>query len=400
MMQIWQDMLQRITSRVANGMEAADMAGKLELMLVRLQAEPARDQADLAFRCIAALPWSIHEPPLHDIQTSCLLRLGRIFNLLGAVEMAETAFHQAMTLASVYSIPRIEAIAHMEIGELARRKGQLTIAQYHQNKALGIGESFSLDTEFADALNNLANVAIESGNLDEAEKLLIRCLEIAERQHEIRLQGHVYNNMGVVKCLRASFPDAISEFARAVPRREQAGDDKGLCETFHNIGLAYLDSGDMTRATEYTMKALDKAQEIRDLFQESHVMLTMMELAEQTGDYPYALSMADQLSLRQESLGDRPGQAETRKLVGRILLKQGRLEEAETALSRAISQFRALGLMPGEAETSKALALCIRELGRIDESRELLLKARTLFNSIGNQPEVDNIDTLMREITR
>ncbi len=380
------------------GSGAADTAGKLELMLIRLHADPRPDQAELAARCIANFSWSSLKPPQHDTRISCMILLGRIHNLLGSVELAEIAFNQAATLAQASGLPRFLAIAHMELGELARRKGALKTAAFHQETALEIGESSDLDRERADALNNLAIIAIESGDLDKAETLLSSSLEIAERINEIRLEGHIYNNLGVVDCLRAQFTEAISEFSRAIPLREQAGDGKGLSETYHNMGLAYLDSGDAERAADFTRKALAKAQEIKDKIQETHIMLTMAELTSHTGDYIYALSMTEQLEKRQNDLGDRPGLAETRKLAGNIFLRQGVFKKAEEALASAVAMFQSLGLLPGEAEATKSLGVCISKQGRWNESRELLLKARNLFQNLGNPTEISGIDTLIQDL--
>lgn len=396
MKQTWQDILHKLTTGRLTGDETVDIAGKLELMLVRLQAEPCGDQADLASRCIAAVTWSTLDQPMNDVQISCIIRLGRIFNHLADVDHAEICFHQAVTLGKIHSQQRLQAVAHMELGELARRRGRLTVARYHQTQALDIGASEGLDREQADARNNLANIAIESGDLDKAETLLAESLDIAERIGETRLEGHIYNNLGVINCLRGRFAEAISDYSRALPKREQAEDEKGMSETYHNMGLAYLDSGDLDRAAVFTQKALDKAQEIKDSGQETHILLTLTELTSHKEDYLYALSMADQLTHRQERLGDRPGLAETKKLVGTILLKQGILNQAETALSAAMTMFRSLGLLPGEAESMKTLGLCFSRQGRNHESLEVWKKARALFQNLGNLNETNEIDALMK----
>jgi len=394
----WQDMINALRSGDSGPADLSDTAGltgKLELMLIRLQADPCPDRAADAMEIIELLPWRTLPVPENETLLICIIRLGRILSRLGRIDRADAVFRMAVDRAGETSCPRLPAIAHMELGELARRRGMLDIAADHQTRAMESAREAGLDREEADALNNLANVAIESGDLDRAETLLGKSLDIAESIGETRLEGHIYNNLGVINCLRGQFDDALSDFNRAIPLREQAGDTRGLSETYHNMGLALLDSGRPDTAVDYVNRALTLAQDNRDAGQEAHIMLTLTELTYHRQDLNYALSMAEQLSQRQDAMGDRPGLAETHKLIGRIYLDQDIFKKAEDYLNTAITMFRSLGLRPGEAETLKTLGVCCLRQGKTSESRSFLERARNLFARLGNQMEINAIDTLM-----
>lgn len=389
----WKDIADRLRSRAFDSPGSMDIPGKLELMLIRLQADPSPDPATSAMECIASIPWTQLTSQHRENFLICTLRMGRIFTVLGQFDSAETTFMTAVNEAS--SCPRLQAIAHMEIGELARRRGHLDVAREHQTRAMNLGRAEGLDRETADAMNNLANVAIESGDLDRAEMLLGKSLALAETLGEIRLEGHIYNNLGVINCLRGRFDDALSDFNRSIPLREQVKDIGGLSETYHNMGLALLDSGHPDTAVDYVDRALALAQDTHDRGQEALILLTRTELTYCRKDLTYALSMAEQLSQRQIAMGDQPGLAETHKLIGKIHLDQDSFEQAENSLNTAISMFRTLGLKPGEAETLKTLGLCCLRQGKTSESRTFLTRARDLFAMLGNTIEIKAIDALM-----
>ncbi|MBN1295143.1 tetratricopeptide repeat protein [bacterium] len=390
----WQNMVQRLETRPLSGIACRDIAGEIEMMMIHLPVDPGAAMLDIARQCLRLMTPLPGASEIRDILSRCLIRLGRVNHRLGNPELATDLFTQAADCARIAECPHLEAIAYMEIGELARRRGDLNTAHTYQSGALTISEATGLDREQADALNNMANIAIESGDLDTAECLLTRSLAIAEDIGETRLEGHIYNNLGVINSLRGCFDEAIADFTRALPRREQAGDEKGVSETYHNLGLAYLDSGNPALSDTYIKKALEKARDIRDAGQETHILLTVTELLYHTMDYAYALTMAEQLTHRQVEIDDQPGLAETKKLMGRIFLDQGAIEQAEHALSNAANMFRELGMLPGEAETLKELGICCRRQGRITESNSYLHQARTLFEYLGNRREIDSIDTI------
>ncbi|MCD4654859.1 tetratricopeptide repeat protein, partial [bacterium] len=286
MNQEWQKILKELNSRSLSGVDMVEFPGRIELMLVRFQTQPDLEQIDLVIKCLEILPWSEIVPRHDDVHQRCLIRCGRILNLLGDRNRAEEFFLRAIDETS-NRFPGMTSIAYMELGDLYRRRGKLEKASIQQNLALSIARKGDLDREKADALNNLALIATEAGRLDEAEKFLTESLGLAEEICEIRLEGHVYNNFGVINCMRGHFDNALSEFSRAIPKREQAGDEKGMSETFHNMSLAYLDSGKMELAEIFARKALDKAHCIQDKGQETHIMLTLTELTMHTRDYAY-----------------------------------------------------------------------------------------------------------------
>ena len=124
----------------------------------------------------------------------------------------------------------------------------------------------------------------------------------------------------------------------------------------------------------------------------------MAELVFQDKDFPFALSMTEQLTQRQNHLNDQLGLADSSKLMGSIYFAQGLLNKAEEYLKQAISMFQRLGVIPGEAESLKAMGLCCQKQGRIPESSDFFDQARKLFKSLGNMNEYNQIHLLQNNL--
>ena len=83
MNQEWQKILKELNSRSLSGVDMVEFPGRIELMLVRFQTQPDLEQIDLVIKCLEILPWSEIVPRHDDVHQRCLIRCGRILNLLG-----------------------------------------------------------------------------------------------------------------------------------------------------------------------------------------------------------------------------------------------------------------------------------------------------------------------------
>jgi len=395
----WRTLLNTIREWEIDDTRWPDVVRHSELLLIQMITENVDNGAvDSAMILYNTVPWHCFDSTLRELQIRWMLRLGRILDRFGRKDSAHEIFNHAAEIDDPNIPPRLTAIALLESGELARRQGNLARAHQAHHRALEIARKANLDRETADALNNLAILAIESGQLPKADELLRECLITADALCESRLIGHIYNNLGVIYCMKNEFQHALSEFLRAIPCREKSGDQKGLSETYHNISMTYKDLGNREKASEYLEKGLSIARRLNDRGQEANILLTRVELLILSGDDCFALSLAEEVADLQSRLQDLPGLAECHKLMGMIYRQREDWVKASTCLEKSVATFRSLGFTPGEAESLKELGMCARKRGQHDDAVACYKKSLELFISLGNKIEQEDIGKILNTL--
>ncbi len=395
----WQTLVNETREWGAGDARWPDIVRRSELLLIRMAAGTVNTGAiDSAMEFYRSVPWNLLNLSFKDAHPRWMLRIGRILDRFGRRDAAADMFNNAVRLAGENTSPRLTCIALMEQGELSRRQGDLSGAYLSQGRAMETARQNHLDREEADALNNLAIAAVESGHLNRAEDLLRDSLKLAEKISEKRLVGHIYNNLGVILCMKNVFQGALVEFARAIPCREAVNDAKGLSETYHNMSVTYKDMNDINRAEHMLEKALEITRKLNDKGQEANILLTRIELLILSGDDPFALSLAEQLADMQSQLKDLPGLAENHKLMANIYHRQNNLTEAVRHLEESVCTFRSLGILLGEAESLKELGSCVGQQGRVEDAAIYFRQSLKLFESLGNRAEQDELSRRLQSI--
>jgi two-component SAPR family response regulator/tetratricopeptide (TPR) repeat protein len=148
------------------------------------------------------------------------------------------------------------------------------------------------------------------------------------------------------------------------------------CEIFENYGILYRERGDLRRASEY----FDRAARAYD---EAGVEITRTEyleerglLALRAGDLTEARALLDRLI--EARARDEMGRQRTVLARARVLIAQGKAEEARADLGPALQYFRAQGLYYNEAWAALLLAVCEQAAAEEVASLEHLRRALDL----------------------
>lgn len=380
----WLTLKQEISSGDSDRSNWSELIGKCELVMIRDGMKPDMDTIACGMDVLGAIPWEQLGSGMQRTRIRLLLRIGRVAEKLGQWTRAYTCFDSACAFALTHDEPRLQAIALMEKGELLRHMGKLDQSVACQEQAIALAQREGLLVEQADASNNLANSLTEMGDIDRAQDCFACSLEIAERLQEPRIEGHVYNNQGVIRCIQGTFREAIAEFTRAVTKREQASDTRGIAETYHNMSMAFKDLGDLPRAEEYIQTALEYGASVVNEGLITNMLLTSLDITILKKDYNYAGILAQLIETKQKVLEDKPGYAETQKLKGLISLGLHEWVEAMDHFSRALELFSGMKLVHGEAETLELMAECKSWSGEKESAIEYRKRAAELYAKLGN----------------
>jgi len=112
----------------------------------------------------------------------------------------------------------------------------------------------------------LANAHQDMGHFDEAEPMLLRCLEALERllgsEHPYTLS--TINSLGMLYKAKGDYEQAEAYYSRCLEARERllGPEHPATLSTIGNLGLLYLDNGDYEQAENYCKRDLEACERL------------------------------------------------------------------------------------------------------------------------------------------
>lgn len=126
------------------------------------------------------------------------LNLGSVRLAQGKLTDAEKALETARTLYDTLGDVRGEADVFVDVALLERRRGDLRLARNHLRQARRLYRSVSDDSGVLDCTTNLASVEAALGRPDAAEGLFEEALDLARARKDLRRQGEILHQLGVL----------------------------------------------------------------------------------------------------------------------------------------------------------------------------------------------------------
>jgi tetratricopeptide (TPR) repeat protein len=111
------------------------------------------------------------------------------------------------------------------------------------------------------ALNNLGEMNVELGRLDEAADCFRQSRDVAAT-FSVYGQAYALQNLGRVDVELGNVPEAIASLRQALRLHEQAGDMNGTATTHRYLGQAHRAAGDFAAARESWTAALAIFREV------------------------------------------------------------------------------------------------------------------------------------------
>jgi tetratricopeptide (TPR) repeat protein len=225
-----------------------------------------------------------------------------------------------------------------------------------------------------------------------------RALELAQQANDPLLVARAMNNLGAIASLRGAWHDAIYLYQLAVPVYQRLGDLRGLAETFHNLAIVHRDLGDLSRADQHEVRAIEFALEAGA---ERLVLMGRVgraELALRRGDHPLAGVSALAAAEASAAIGDRGTQADAWRCAGEASTSLGRYADARRLLDDAIALAEDAGQALMQAEALLASARLSGLLGDRHRGRDEASRAAEGFQRLGAGDGSARATALLEEI--
>ncbi|MFZ1377517.1 MAG: protein kinase [Geothrix sp.] len=256
----------------------------------------------------------------------------------GQWEASDRTCREALELARALGDAAFEAGVHATLGVNLQRQHKLAEAEAEYQMALTMNESVGNKINATRALNNLAVLEKERGNLKGAETRYLGALQTVQGYGDKWVEAIITNNLGDLALAQEGGLDrAESFFRKAQALRESNGDQNGLIYTLMGLASVAQARGDLDRAEGLVRQYLDLARrtslrpmEALALYNLGELNRTAVRFESARGFYRQSLSLHQELKDAVMEAHCLAGEAECLTRDGRRGLARSLLERSRT----------------------------------------------------------------------
>lgn len=285
---------------------------------------------------------------LHAVLTN----LGEAHRLAGQLNNARRSNEQALEV--VERVGNVSSIAFilMNLGEIHLSLGQWTEARETLERAEEVLASHPSASRTAPYVQDiLGEILLHEGDWEAAERMLERALVMAEATKERQALEYIHISLAELEVLQGKPGETIT---RMTPLTQGKGISLVLIEVM--LAWAYLNHGEVERAEELAMRAVDRAREQGEqLVMVDALRVQGMVLARQR-QWEQAVGIFEEGAALSRSLPYPYAEARILHELGVLEREQGNLARAQERLEEAIAIFQRLGAKKDIEQLDRALA--------------------------------------------
>ncbi len=270
-----------------------------------------------------------------------------------------------------------------ELGVLRQVRGDLDQAERMHRKSLEINEQLGRREGMASQYGNLGLIHQTRGDLDEAERMHRKALEIDEQLGRREGMATHYGNLGLIHQTRGELDEAERMHRKALAIDEQLGQLEGMASGYAAIALVHQARGELDEAERMHRKALEIEEQLGRQEGMARQYGNLGLIHKTRGQLDEAERMQRKALAIDERLGRLEGMATHYGNLGLIHRTRGELDEAERMHRKALAIDEQLGRLEGMATHYANLGSLQRQRGDMAGARELWTKARDLYARIG-----------------
>lgn len=244
------------------------------------------------------------------------------------------------------------------------------------------------------AMNGLAVLHYEHGELNKAEHLYFQAHEEAVKAGDVMRAGDINQNLGILANVRGDLHEALERYQSSLASYKQINHQHRIARVLNNLGMLYIDMSQLGLAEQSLDQALDIASSIGDPATESIIRINRTELLIEQGHLDHARICCDEAFEIVSKLEEHSSRAELLKFYGIIYRETNKHYLAETHLREAIEIAAAHNYPLQEAEALRELSHVFRAQSRNQEALEALNRSHALFT--GLQAKKDQADVSKR----
>ena len=254
-----------------------------------------------------------------------------------------------------------------------RIRGLIVEAEFWLSQAIAPEwESLLTTSERANAFATAAWIALERGNIEDAQVYAETTISLAEADNGHLLLGRAWRVLALVESRHDHNTHAIEYMQRSLEHFRIGGDEDGVAGTLNNLAILALDEGDWERVIELCEESTQAFRSLGNIHGASHSLDTMGIAQYELHRYDDAMRSTLESLKIDRTVQDSRGLAVTLDHVGKIARAQGDLPAAWEAHAESLTHRKRIGDPRGILVWLQAMAHWLVEAGRAELAARVL----------------------------
>ena len=288
---------------------------------------------------------------------------------------AEVMYQQALRMLEMTGQSGDLANAYNNLASLYKETRSFNEAETMYQQALLMLEMTGRSGDLANAYNNLASLYKETQRFNEAETMYQQALHMLEMTGRSGDLANAYNNLASLYKETQRFNEAETMYQQALHMLEMTGRSSGdLAKAYNNLASLYKDTQRFNEAETMYQQALHMLEMSGRSSDLANAYNNLASLYKETQRFNEAEAMYEKaLYILKKTASGRPAQARSLNGLGEVLIAKGKIQEAESALRRALTIFESTYNRnhPEAVKAKENLARILESKGENDEARSL-----------------------------
>ncbi len=272
---------------------------------------------------------------------------------------ARTLLHSRLRAAQGWFLHRLSAY---------RRAEQLLRESVETFRRLGA------QPELAEALHNLARVALHMGEYPKAEELLEECLALQSGLADSRAVAKALTSLGMIAYEKGEFQEAEKRFREGIALQREMGDRRAVARSLLNLANTGHRLGNYPESFAYLQEGLGHSRDLADRMLEASYLNGLGNVVQRQGKVDESRRYyLESLTIKRE-IGDLRGTATVLDNLGISAHLQGDFEETQRFRQESLSIRERIGDRWGVANSQIGLGSAAYRLGEVEVSKRNLLQ--------------------------
>lgn len=239
-------------------------------------------------------------------------------------------------------------------------------------------EASANELERANAMRNIGRIEEKRGSKEIAIEIYEKAVELLSEHKETIEYGHLLMNLSwVLNRLRRS-DEALEKALVALTLFEKENSKEHIALCCNNISVFYESKNDLDTALEYNLRSLKLFKELKNRRQIGNVELSLGYLRSKRDEMDMALQHFINSADAMERIGNLVGTSTALLAKGRSYADIGRLDDAQIALSAALSNFKEMQMDRRVVATLISLINVLLDNKNSKDAFDYMLEADTL----------------------